>query len=274
MLLDSVFIGWARVSFEKELEEFSQKVLCDRHLTLQTYQSYPNLTFVAYRGDEIEAYISAYMSQSSLTINNFHYKEDIDDSIKERLVDILLQNVDKGVESISVLAHKEEKDIFEKSGFTIHSRFSQALYSGDAVAFNFSNAMAKRISGENFLPIMRAKDKKAYREDRGEYLSNIMKQSSLVLSTPNGYQHSSVLSKGLIKISPWVMEDASYTDSEQLLRGVIHHRGLKKLIAFIPSDVKEITDLYRSYNFELTNNMLLMYSHHKPQINLEMIYAY
>ena len=133
--------------------------------------------------------------------------------------------------------------------------------------------MAKRISGEDFLPIIRRIDKKAYYQEREEYISLMMKPSSLVLSTPNGYQHSCILDKGLIKISPWVMEDAAYTDSEQLLRGVIHHRGLKKILAFIPSDIKEITDLYTSYNFRLTNNMLLMYRHHKPKINLEMIYA-
>ena len=69
------------------------------------------------------------------------------------------------------------------------------------------------------------------------------------------------------------MEDASFSDAEKLLRGVIYHRGLKKIIAFIPSDVKEITDLYKSYKFELKDRMLLMYKNQKPSINLEMIYG-
>jgi len=269
-----MFLGWARVSFESDLERFSQRVLCDKHLTLETYQAYPNLTFVAYEDDEIRAYVCGSLHEKTLVINNFHYEESTDDSIKERLIALLLQNIDASQHSLVVLAHVSEEKIFEKFGFALYGKFSQALYSGDSVAFNFSAAMAKRISGENFLPIMRMMDKKAYSEDRTEYLSAIMKQSSLVLSTPNGYQHSSVLAKGLIKLSPWVMEDAAYTDAEQLLRGVIYHRGLKKILAFVPSDVKEITDLYRSYNFKLTNNMLLMYKDHKPQINLEMIYAY
>lgn len=269
-----MFLGWARVSYESDLERFAQRVLCDKHLTLETYKSFPNLTFVAYEGDEIRAYISAYIHEKRLLINNFHYEEGVDDSIKERLITLLLQNVDATQHSLIVLAHICEERIFEKFGFKSYGKFSQALYSGDAVAFNFSAAMAKRISGENFLSTMKMMDKKAHREDRAEYLSTLMKQSSLVLSTPNGYQHSSVLAKGLIKLSPWVMEDAAYTDAEQLLRGVIYHRGLKKILAFVPSDVKEITDLYRAYNFTLTNNMLLMYKHHKPDINLEMIYAY
>lgn len=268
-----MFLGWARVSFERDIELFAQKVLCDRYLTLQTYKAHPNLTFVAYQGDEIKAYISAYQLNSSIIINNFNYDESIDDSIKERLVHLLLQNVDKSIESISVLAQQKEQNIFEKFGFDIYSRFSQALYSGDAVAFNFSNAMAKRISGENFLPIVRRIDHKAYQQDREEYISLMMKSSSLVLSTPNGYQHSCILDKGVVKLSPWIMEDSAYTDAEQLLRGVLYHRGLKKIVAFIPSNNKEISELYLSYNFKLTNNMLLMYKHHKPNINLDMIYS-
>ena len=104
-----MFLGWARVSFEKELELFAQKVLCDRHLTLQTYQAYPNLTFVAYQDDAIKAYIGAYQLDNSLIINNLHYEESVRDSIKERLINLLLQNIDTSIESISILANKVER---------------------------------------------------------------------------------------------------------------------------------------------------------------------
>jgi len=57
------------------------------------------------------------------------------------------------------------------------------------------------------------------------------------------------------------------------MRGVIYHRGLKKIIAFIPSDVEEITNLYQTYKFEITDGYELMYLNDKPNINIEMIYG-
>jgi len=55
---------------------------------------------------------------------------------------------------------------------------------------------------------------------------------------------------------------------------VIYHRGLKTLISIIPSDVKEITDLYTSYGFELKEKYTLLYLNKAPRINLESIYGF
>ena len=65
------------------------------------------------------------------------------------------------------------------------------------------------------------------------------------------------------------MDDGAFSDSEKILRGVIYHRGLKKLFAFIPSEVKEITDLYASYKFDMSDEFTLLYKNSKPSINLE-----
>jgi len=172
------------------------------------------------------------------------------------------------------LVQTAEKKIFEEFDFQEHSQFSQAFYTGGAKAFNFSNATAKSIANENYLPLIDSIDKRAFREKRLEYITNnLMKQSSLILSTAFGYQHSYGLHKNMIKISPWVMEDAAYTDAEKIIRGIIYHRGLKNIIAFVPSGIKEITDLYRSYNFELRDDFYLVYTNKKPNLDLEMIYA-
>jgi hypothetical protein len=269
-----MFVGWPRTSFEQDIENFSQQLLCDKNLVLKTHNVYPDLTFVAYDGDILQGYIGAYMFESRVVINSFDYLETLDDTAKERLVSLLMQNIGDRVDSVEVLAHLSQAKVFEKFGFVSHSNFCQALYSGNSVAFNFSNATAKRISGEDYKSTIKAVDNKAYGHSRFEYISQIMKKSSLILSTPNGYQHSTMLNKGLLKLSPWVMVDSAYTDAEQLLRGVIYHRGLKKILAYIPSTIKEITDLYRSYNFKLSDEMILMYKGLEPKINLEMIYAY
>lgn len=70
------------------------------------------------------------------------------------------------------------------------------------------------------------------------------------------------------------MEDAAYIDAEKILRGVIYHRGLKRIFAYIPSDVDEITNLYKSYNFSLSEEYSLLYINKKPDINLEMVYGF
>lgn len=68
------------------------------------------------------------------------------------------------------------------------------------------------------------------------------------------------------------MESEALSDAEKFIRGVIYHRGLKKIVAFIP-EVKEITDLYESYKFELTGGYQLLYLGNKPTMDLEMVYA-
>ena len=173
-----------------------------------------------------------------------------------------------------ILAREGEKSIFQEYGFEIHSKFTKALYSGGGVAFNFPSSMAKSINNENYHQSMKILDAKAFSENRLEYLNAMMKRTSLMLSTKFGYQHSYALNKNIIKISPWIMDDMAFDDAERLLRGVIYHRGLKKILSFIPSEVDEITKLYESYKFDLTNNLYLMYKNKKPTINLEMIYGF
>ena len=146
---------------------------------------------------------------------------------------------------------------------------------GISSSFNFSNATAKSISGENYLPIIKKLDKEALNEDRYTYITHIVsKQSSLLLATSFGFQHSYGINKNIIKISPWIMVDEAFTDAEKLIRGVLYHRGLKTIVAFIPSEVKEIVELYKSYKFEVVESFRLLYLNKKPKINLASIYGF
>ncbi len=271
-----MFIGWIRKnSFENDIKGLSNDILIDENLIINTLNENQSLSFGAYAGDELQAFISAYCFEKSILINNFYYKEGFDDGYKKRLVKILLDNIDDEEKSILFMASKNETDIFKEFGFKKYADFKKAVYSGGGAAFNFSSSTAKSISGENYIPIISKLDTKAYKEDRVEYITHkLFKSSSLFLSTDFGYQHSYALGKSIVKISPWVMVDEAFTDAEKLLRGVIYHRGLKRLVAFIPRDVKEICDLYESYNFELKEDYGLIYKNQKPNINLASIYGF
>ena len=271
-----MFIGWIRAkSFSADLEAFSNVVTIDKSVVLKTFHQDQSLCFGAYDEKTLVAFISAYEMQNTILINNFHYMPNIKDDIKKRLVKLLLNNINDESKSICIMSKKDEKTMLMAFGFKEYAKFKKAIYSGGAPAFNFSNATAKSIAQENYMPTVTKLDKRAFNEARSDYIKDVLfKQSSLVLSTEFGYQHSYAIDKTLIKISPWVMEDAAYIDAEKILRGVIYHRGLKKIMAFVPSDVAEITNLYKSYNFDLSEEYSLLYTNSKPNIDLEMVYGF
>ena len=271
-----MFIGWIRKnSFDKDIKALAQHILVDENLVLNTVNENQSLCFGAYENNELHAFISAYSFGSSVLINNFYYKDDFDDEYKKRLVKILLNNINEQDKTILVMSSKEELSLFRRFKFKKYADFKKAVYSGGSAAFNFSNATAKSISGENYIPIIHKLDSDAFHEDRTDYITHKMaKSSSLFLSTDFGYQHSYALGKSIVKLSPWVMVDEAFTDAEKLLRGVIYHRGLKRIVSFIPKDVKEIVDLYHSYSFELKEDYQLLYMNKKPTINLESIYGF
>lgn len=271
-----MFIGWIRKnSFETDIKILAKEILIDENLVLNTVNENQSLCFGAYEKSSLEAFISAYSFENMILINNFYYKEDFKDEDKKRLVKILLNNIYEDEKSIVFMASSKELNIFKEFGFENYSRFKKAFYSSGGAVFNFSNATAKAISGDNYLTIINTIDKKAFSEDRMEYISKkLTKSSSLFLSTDFGYMHSYALGNSVVKISPWIMSNDAYSDAEKLLRGVIYHRGLKKIVAFIPKDEKEIVDLYKTYNFELKDEYVLMYKNKKPNIDLESIYGF
>jgi hypothetical protein len=203
----------------------------------------------------------------------FYYRNSFDEESKIRLIQLLLKNIDDDL-SIIFMVHTDEKPLLEKLGFLVYAPFVKAAYTGGAV-FNFSNTSAKMISNANYQQVMRTEDKKTFRFDRFEYITQtVMKKSSLLHSTQFGYLHSYALNKSLVKISPFIVDDEAFNDAELLLRGVLYHRGLKQIFAVIPKNIEHIVDLYKKYNFELQGDMFLMYKNFKPAIELESLYGY
>ena len=271
-----MFIGWIRKkNFIKDLELFSTKLVIDKSLILKTYEENNSLCFGAYDEDKLIAFISAYEFESSILINNFYYLKESDKDIKKRLIKLLLNNLDEVKKTILIMSHIDEKELFNSFSFKEYAKFTKAVYGSEGVAFNFTNATSKSISNENYLSIIGKVDKIATNENRVEYIKNILlKSSSFVLSTEFGYQHSYALDKSFVKISPWIMQSSAYSDAEKIIRGVIYHRGLKRVFAFVPSNEKEITDLYKSYKFDMDDKYILLYKNKKPSLDLEMVYAF
>jgi hypothetical protein len=271
-----MFVGWLRInSLSHDLNALEKKVILDKNLIQKTVLENQYLGFGVYDGDALVALITAEAFDKSILINNFYYTEDVDTKIKQRVIKLLLSNLNESNKTILILSKEREFEIFQKFGFKSFEKFYKAVYSSGGVAFNFSSATAKSISNDNFMPVLKRVDLKAYGENRSEYIeNNILKSSSLILSTAFGYQHSYAISKNIIKLSPWIMEDILLDDAEKLLRGVIYHRGLKKLVAMIPTSVPEITNLYKSYKFEFVETLHLMYKNEKPDVRLDMIYGF
>lgn len=271
-----MFIGWIRKkSFLADVNKLGESMTIDKSLILKSYEDNSSLCFGAYDENNLVVFISAYDLDHSFLINNLYYTDDVSNDVKKRLVKLLLDNVNEDTKPILIMAKKEERGLFSSFKFNEFAKFKRAVYSGGGVAFNFTNATSKSITTENYLPIVTSTDKTAFNEDKIKYFKDVLlKQSSLVLANQFGYQHSYAISKSLIKISPWIMQDAAFSEAEKMIRGIIYHRGLKKIFAYIPSDVKEITDLYASYKFDLTDEYTLYYKNSKPFINLEMVYAF
>ncbi|MDD2698537.1 MAG: hypothetical protein PHF17_07050 [Arcobacteraceae bacterium] len=268
-----MFVGWIRKnSLEKDLEDLSAKVLLDKLSILKAMEDDESLCYGIYDGTKLSGILTAINLEKTLLINNFVYLSNVNKTIRERIISLFFKNITTN-KTILFLAKTDEIDIFKSFDFLEFGKFLKATYKGGAV-FNFTNAMSKYISNENYLPIIKQVDFLAFNEDRVDFITKNAKQSSLLLSTKFGYQHSYALDKAIIKISPWIMDIEAFDDAEKLLRGVIYHRGLKILITFIPADVPDIVELYESYNFKFESGYKLLYKNEKPNINIEMIYGF
>lgn len=268
-----MFVGWIRKnSLEKDLETLSSKVLLDKNGILKAFEEDQSLCYGIYEKENLVGILTAMSLEHTILINNFAYLSNVNKTIRERIIALFFKNISTS-KTILFLAKSDEIDIFSNFGFVQYGNFLKATYKGGAV-FNFTNAMGKHISTENYLPIIKQIDFLAFNEDRVDFITKNAKPSSLLLSTKFGFQHSYAIDKAIIKISPWIMDDGAFDDAEKLLRGVIYHRGLKILIAFIPADILEIKELYESYNFKFESGYKLLYKNERPNINLEMVYGF
>jgi hypothetical protein len=270
-----VFVGWLRKgSFESDLEEFSKDVVVDKNLIKNSVENPRNISFGAYEKDRLVGFLTSHDFDKAVMINGFYYLDSGKEDVVKRLLAIFLDNINID-KTILFMSRKDEIENFLNLGFKMYAKFYKALYSGGADGFNYSTAIARSISSQNYLQTLRQVDFFAYEEDRFEYITRyVMKDSSLMFASNRGYQHSYGVGKNLVKISPWVVDEFSFMDAENMMKGLIYHRGLKKIFSFVPSDIKEIVDLYKSYKFEFVEEYTLIYLNDKPKYDLNMIYAF
>jgi hypothetical protein len=267
-----MFVGYLRSTYEEDLSLILESdKLFDLELLKQTYEVYPQYCFAAYEDGKIVGVISAYSFSKHIFINVIE-SLDTHKDVLTRLIKLLVQNVSSM--NIYVLIEDKQSSYFTAFKFQEHSKFLRYMHSGEAVAFNFSNSTAKQVSGDNYEEISKKIDREVFLDDREEYIKkDCVFTNSLKLSTTSGFMHSYVVNKRYIRISPWLMQNESYLDAEKLLRGVLYYRGLKKIFAFIPKDIKEISELYESYKFKKDGVFSLMYLGEKPELKLENLYA-
>jgi hypothetical protein len=271
-----MFVGWIRKeSILSDLEDLCKDFVIDISLVISTISKNSGLCFAAYEKDKLQAIITAYEFEDTIFINNFIYTKDFTDNDKKRVINIFLQNIDDNNKSIIFMSSLNELSLFKEFGFKEFSTFTKVLYTGKAVPFNFTNNMAKSINNNEYMTLLNSFDSKVFGEDRKDYiLQDLVKNTSLFLSTQFGYQHSYSVAKSFIKLSPWIMYNEAFSEAEKLIRGLIHYRGLKNIISFIPSNVDEVVNLYKSYNFEFKEDYKLIYLNKEPNIKLENIYAF
>lgn len=268
-----MFVGWIRKdSFKEDLETLSAKLLLDINAILKAFEVDQSMCYGIYEKDHIVGILSAVELEKTILINNFAYLSHINKNYRERILYLFFKNL-RTHKTVMILAKSDEIDVLKNFDFIEYGKFLKATYKGGAT-FNFTNAMGKSLVNENYLQILEKVDFVAYDEDRIDFIQNNAKSSSLILSSKFGYQHSYAIDKAIIKISPWIIDSGAYDDAEKMLRGVIYHRGLKILIAFIPAEVEEIQELYENYNFKFEKGYSLMYKNQKPNINLEMVYGF
>lgn len=267
-----MFIGYLKKGFENALDELIRtNTLFDLELLKKTYQVFPEYCFAAYENSKIIGVISAYSFDNHLYINVLEVVDEAKDILK-RLVSLLLKNISE--QNVMVLVEDKYQKELECLSFNTYCNMYKFMHSGEAVAFNFSNSTAKQVNAEHYDEVARRIDKKVFDDERDNYLKqDCVFSNSLKLSTDFGFLHSYVVNKRYIKVSPWLMENEAFLDAEKLLRGLLYYRGLKKIFAYAPKDVKEIVDLYESYKFKIDGDFKLMYLNDKPNIKLENLYG-
>lgn len=268
-----MFIGYLRNDFEKSCEKLlGNSTLFDLQLLKQTYESFPQYCFAAYESENIVGVISAYAFEKHLYINVLEALDENEEILK-RLLGLLIKNMND-TNLFCLIPHKIYKNIESEFSFEVHSDFIRYMHSGEAVAFNFSNSLARQVSSHDYEAICIDIDKKVFNQDRVSYISkDATFSNSLKLATQSGFLHSYVVNKRYIRISPWLMKPETFIEAEKLLRGVLYYRGLKKIYAFAPKGVEEICKLYESYKFKKDGLYKLVYLGEKPNLTLDELYA-
>ncbi len=273
-----MFIGWLKFADVSELVNISEEVgwlLDGYHVKLMMMHA-PHLCYGAYDDGKLIGAIMAIVFEKSVMIKYFmvrptHQKQ----GIGRRLFETLFGVLENDYKRLYLHANPAMVKFFENYGFSAKMEVGRFLNVGKVPPFNFTNAHAKELDGNNFEAIIAQIDKETFGENRMEFLLDEMERtSSLKLSLQNGFQHSSIVNARSVYLGPWQVRKGYEDEAEKMMRGVLYFRGLKKVVADIPLGVKDVVTLYEKYHFQNKQRFIHMARGEEMNVRFENIYAF
>lgn len=273
-----MFIGWLKFSDVSELVKISEDIgwlLDGYHVKLMMMHS-PHLCYGAYEDGKLIGAIMAIEFEKSTMIKYFMIHKDYQKKgVGRRIFTTLFETLKAEYETIYIHANPDMVDFFEQHNFKATMEVGRYINVGKVPPFNFTNAHAKELDGSNFETVIAKIDKETFGENRMDFLLDEMERtSSLKLTLPNGFQHSSIVNARNVYLGPWQVREGHEDEAEKMMRGVLYFRGLKKVVADVPLGVKHVVDLYEKYHFQSKQRFVHMVYGNTNAVHFENIYAF
>ncbi len=273
-----MFIGWLKFGDVANIVKIAEEVgwLVDGyHLKLMMMHS-PHLCYGAYFDGQLIGAVMAIEFEKSAQIKYFMMKPTYQkQGYGRRLFETLLGALRSDYDSLYLHVNPSLVPFFERYGFVSQTDVGRFLNVGKVPPFNFTNAHAKELDGDNFDQVIAKIDFETFGENRMDFLHDEMERtSSLKFTQPNGFQHSSVVNARSVYLGPWQVREGHDDEAEKMMRGVLYFRGLKKVFADIPMKNERAVSLYKAYHFEKKATFVHMSMGAASHVKFENIFAF
>jgi GNAT superfamily N-acetyltransferase len=273
-----MFIGWLKFADVSELVKISEELgwlLDGYHVKLIMMHS-PHLCYGAYEDGKLVGAVMAIEFEKSAMIKYFMVEKSYQKlGIGKRMFETLFGTLKADYECIYIHANPDLVPFFQMYGFKSKMEVGRFINVGKVPPFNFTNAHAKELDGSNFESVIAKIDKETFNENRMDFLLDEMERnSSLKLALPNGFQHSSIVNARSVYLGPWQVRKGFEDEAEKMMRGVLYFRGLKKVVADVPLNMKHVVDLYERYHFQSKQRFVHMVYGKSNDVSFENIYAF
>ena len=273
-----MFIGWLKFGDVATITKIAEEVgwLVDGyHLKLMMMHS-PHLCYGAYYDGQLIGAIMAIEFEHTAQIKYFMMKPTYQkQGYGKRLFETLLGALKSDYQSVYLHVNPSLVPFFEQYGFEAKTEVGRFLNVGKVPPFNFTNAHAKELDGDNFENVISKIDFETFGENRMDFLLDEMERnSSLKFTQPNGFQHSSVVNARSVYLGPWQVRAGHKEEAEKMMRGVLYFRGLKKVFADVPMINDKAVELFKKYHFEKKVGFVHMCLGSTCDVKFENIYAF
>jgi len=273
-----MFIGWLKYSDVNALVQMAESMdlLVDGyHVKLMMMHS-AHLCYCAYDEGKLVGAVMAVEFPKSAMIKYFMVTPEYQkQGLGRRLFETLFHALPETHENVYLHSTPELTPFFESYGFKQKMEIGRYINVGKVPPFHFTNAHAKELDGTNFEQVIPKIDKETFHENRMDFLLDEMERnSSLKLTLPNGFQHSSIVNARHVYLGPWQVRAGHEEEAEKMMRGNLYFRGLKKVVADVPLGAKSVVALYEKYHFQNKQRFVYMAKGVNSDIRFENIYAF